>query len=45
LAEALSRLAADAALRNRMGEAARARAMERFDEAKMVTHTLDLLGL
>jgi glycosyltransferase involved in cell wall biosynthesis len=44
LAEALSRLAADLALRKRMGEAGRARALERFDEAKVVGRTLDLLG-
>jgi glycosyltransferase involved in cell wall biosynthesis len=45
LAEALSRLAADPGLRARMGEAGRARALARFDEAKVVGRTLDLLGL
>jgi glycosyltransferase involved in cell wall biosynthesis len=45
LAEALSRLATDAALRHRMGEAARMRALERFDEAKIIARTLDLLGV
>lgn len=45
LADALARLAGDAALRARMGQAARARALDRFDEAKVVGRTLDLLGL
>jgi glycosyltransferase involved in cell wall biosynthesis len=45
LAEALSRLAKDPALRTRMGEAARMRGLERFDEAKIIGRTLDLLGL
>ncbi len=45
LAEALSALASDPALRARMGEAGRARALDRFDEAKVVGRTLDLLGL
>jgi glycosyltransferase involved in cell wall biosynthesis len=45
LAEALRRLAADPALRARMGEAGRARALERYTEAKVVARTLDLLGL
>ena len=45
LAEALSRLATDPALRKRMGEAGQARALERFDEAKVVGRTLDLLGV
>jgi glycosyltransferase involved in cell wall biosynthesis len=45
LAEALSLLATDGALRARMGEAGRARALERFDEAKIIGRTLDLLGL
>jgi glycosyltransferase involved in cell wall biosynthesis len=43
LAEALSRLASDAALRRRMGEAGRLRALDRFDEAKVVARTADLL--
>jgi glycosyltransferase involved in cell wall biosynthesis len=45
LAGALRRLAADPALRARMGEAGRARALERYTEAKVVARTLDLLGL
>ena len=45
LGAALSRLAADSALRKRMGEAGRARALDRFDEAKVVGRTLDLMGL
>jgi glycosyltransferase involved in cell wall biosynthesis len=45
LAAALQRLAQDPALRARMGEAGRLRALDRFDEAKVVAHTLDLLGL
>ena len=45
LARAITRLAEDAALRARMGEAGRARALERFDEGKVVGRTLDLLGL
>ena len=45
LAEALSRLASDPQLRARLGEAGRARALENFDEAKIIGRTLDLLGL
>ena len=44
LAEALARLAADPALRTRMGEAGRARALDLYDEARVVARTLDLLG-
>ncbi|MBX9700197.1 MAG: glycosyltransferase family 4 protein [Acetobacteraceae bacterium] len=44
LGEALSRLAADPALRASMGAAGQARALERFTEAKVVGRTLDLLG-
>jgi len=44
LAEALSTLAADAALRSRMGQAGRERALARFDEAKIVGRTIHLLG-
>ncbi len=44
LAEALSRLAADPALRARMGQAGRARALAHFDEAVVLARTLDLLG-
>ncbi len=45
LAEALRRLAEDPALRARMGEAGRARALEHYTEAKVLARTLDLLGL
>jgi glycosyltransferase involved in cell wall biosynthesis len=45
LAAALQRLAADPMLRTRMGAAGRARALERYDEAKVLARTLDLLGL
>ncbi|MBR0653982.1 glycosyltransferase family 4 protein [Plastoroseomonas arctica] len=45
LAAALARLAADPALRARMGEAGRQRARALFDEAKVIGHTLDCLGL
>jgi glycosyltransferase involved in cell wall biosynthesis len=44
LAAALRRLAGDAALRSRLGEAGRARAIELYDEARVVARTLDLLG-
>jgi glycosyltransferase involved in cell wall biosynthesis len=43
LAAALTRLANDAALRARLGEAGRARALDRFDEAKVVSRTVALL--
>ena len=45
LAAALQRLAADPALRARMGAAGRERARQRYDEAKVLARTLDLLGL
>jgi 8-oxo-dGTP pyrophosphatase MutT (NUDIX family) len=45
LAAALGRLAADPALRRRMGEAGRARALARYTEGRVVARTLDLLGL
>ena len=45
LADALARLAADAPLRQRMGEAGQARALARFTESAVVDRTLDLLGL
>jgi glycosyltransferase involved in cell wall biosynthesis len=45
LAAALARLAGDAALRARMGQAGRDRALVRYDEARVVARTLDLLGL
>lgn len=45
LAAALARLVHAPALRALMGGAGRARAVERFDEAKVVARTLDLLGL
>jgi len=44
LAEALTRLASDQALRARMGEAGRAMALEKFDEAKVMARTVELLG-
>jgi glycosyltransferase involved in cell wall biosynthesis len=44
LAAALSRLATDAALRAKMGAAGRRRALDRYDEARVVSRTLDLLG-
>ncbi len=44
LAAALQRLAGDPAERARMGAAGRARALDRFDEARVVARTLDLLG-
>jgi glycosyltransferase involved in cell wall biosynthesis len=43
LAAALSRLAADPALRRRMGTAGRARGMLRFEEAMVLRNTLELL--
>jgi glycosyltransferase involved in cell wall biosynthesis len=43
LAGALTALARDKALRMRMGAAARARALDRFDEAKVVARTVALL--
>jgi glycosyltransferase involved in cell wall biosynthesis len=45
LAAALRRLARDPRLRREMGAAGRARALERYDEAKVLSRTLDLLGL
>jgi len=45
LAAALQRLAGDAELRRRMGEAGRTRAMERYDEAKVLARTMELLGI
>jgi glycosyltransferase involved in cell wall biosynthesis len=45
LAAALQQLVADGALRARMGAAGRVRAMERYDESKVLARTLDLLGL
>ncbi|MDB5316556.1 MAG: glycosyl transferase [Rhodospirillales bacterium] len=45
LAAALARLAEDPALRARMGEAGRQRALAMFDEAKVIGRTMDLLGL
>ncbi len=44
LAAALRRLAADPALRARLGEAGRHRALDLYDEARVVARTLDLLG-
>lgn len=45
LASALVRLVGDADLRAAMGQAGRRRALDRYDEAKVVSRTLDLLGL
>ncbi|MCW3477818.1 glycosyltransferase family 4 protein [Limobrevibacterium gyesilva] len=45
LAAALRRLAADPGLRARMGAAGRTRALEHYDEGRVVARTLDLLGL
>lgn len=45
LGDALARLASDPALRQRMGEAGRALALDRFTEERVVARTLDLLGL
>jgi glycosyltransferase involved in cell wall biosynthesis len=45
LAAALRRLARDPALRRDMGMAGRTRALEHYDEAKVLSRTLDLLGL
>jgi glycosyltransferase involved in cell wall biosynthesis len=43
LADALRKLAADPALRARMGAAGLLRAREKFDERKIIGRTLDLL--
>ncbi|MFC3124963.1 glycosyltransferase family 4 protein [Pseudoroseomonas globiformis] len=45
LAAALNRLSGDPPLRQRMGRAGRALALEKFDEDKVVGRTLDLMGL
>ena len=45
LGEALARLTADPALRAKMGAAGLARARDLYDETKVLTRTLDLLGL
>ena len=45
LAAALATLAANPAQRTAMGEAGRARALARYDEAKVLARTLALLGL
>ena len=44
LADALGRLTRDAALRAAMGEAGRMRALERYDEARVLARTVELLG-
>ena len=44
LADSISALIADAGLRERLGEAARARALERFDEQRVVARLLDGYG-
>ncbi len=45
LAAALRRLVDNVALRTRMGAAGRTRAMERYDEAKVLARTMELLGV
>jgi glycosyltransferase involved in cell wall biosynthesis len=45
LAETLRRLAHDPVTRAAMGESGRARALELYDEAKVLTRTLELLGV
>jgi glycosyltransferase involved in cell wall biosynthesis len=45
LAAALGRLVQDRDLRLRMGDAGRQRALDRYEEAKVLARTLDLLGL
>ncbi len=45
LRAALSQLAADPALRKRMGQAGRARALHLYTETAIMSRTLDLLGL
>lgn len=45
LAAAMQRLATDAGLRGRMGAAGRARAIELYDEAKVLARTIELLGV
>jgi glycosyltransferase involved in cell wall biosynthesis len=45
LAEALHRLSTDSAARAAMGEAGRIRALEQYDEAKVLARTLVLLGI
>jgi glycosyltransferase involved in cell wall biosynthesis len=44
LAAALRRLVGDPELRAAMGEAGRARALELYDEAKVLARTLEMLG-
>ncbi|HEX4369486.1 MAG TPA: glycosyltransferase family 4 protein [Rhodopila sp.] len=45
LGAALGRLVRDSDLRDRMGHAGRQRALDCYDEAKVLSRTLDLLGL
>jgi glycosyltransferase involved in cell wall biosynthesis len=45
LAEALGRLVADPALRARLGAAGRARALDLYDEAKVIARQIEALGL
>ncbi len=45
LAAALGKLVADPALRARLGAAGRTRALDLYDESRVVAHTLDLMGL
>jgi glycosyltransferase involved in cell wall biosynthesis len=42
LADAIERLVRDPALRARLGEAARRKALERFDERIVIARTLDV---
>jgi glycosyltransferase involved in cell wall biosynthesis len=45
LGSALGQLVRDPDLRVRMGQAGRQRALDCYDEAKVLSRTLDLLGL
>ena len=45
LSEALSKLVCDPVLRGSMGAAGRTRALKHFDESKIVTRQIELLGL
>ena len=45
LGEALGKLVRDPDLRTRMGQAGRLSALDRYDEARVLSRTLDLLGL
>jgi len=45
LADAITELTNDAALRNRYGTAARARAQHEFDDRRVIEHTLEVYRL